>query len=219
MTQAPEDQKHRNNNQMDIFDPEVAMRLKVLVVGCGGIGSTATYFLAQMGFADITIIDYDDVENHNIASQFYKESDIGSLKVEALKRNILEFTGVEVKAINGKFAPALALWMDIVIVAVDNMAARKEIIEGSKARLATIDGRMSAEALIIYTFTEGEKIIYFANNWFSDDKAEQVKCTEKSISYNCGCVGALIARQCKDVAQGKKAKYEIVFDMANLMLI
>jgi len=45
-----------------------------------------------MGCENITLVDYDEVELHNTASQFYKTSDIGKLKVEALKDNILDFT-------------------------------------------------------------------------------------------------------------------------------
>jgi sulfur carrier protein ThiS adenylyltransferase len=72
--------------------------------------------LAQMGMSDITVIDYDEVENHNLASQLYKETDIGKPKVEALYDNVKEFTGVELSIFNMKFEPFMVADADIVII-------------------------------------------------------------------------------------------------------
>jgi len=42
-----------------------------------------------------------------VATQFYKESQAGTNKIQALKDNIKEFTGVEIEAIDGKFTPEM----------------------------------------------------------------------------------------------------------------
>ena len=92
-----------------------------------------------MGFSDMTVIDFDTVENHNVASQFYKTSQIGLPKVEALAQNVLEFTAVEITAINGRYAPEYTKIADIVILAVDNMEVRRNIVETCEAKMAIID--------------------------------------------------------------------------------
>jgi len=85
--------------------------------------------LAQMGIKNITVIDFDLVENHNLASQLYKESDIGKPKVAALAWNVKEFTGIQITPIMEKFHPLMVKNADIVIIGVDNMATRKEVVE------------------------------------------------------------------------------------------
>ena len=93
----------QHKNQSAIFNPLGVWDKKIVIIWAGWVGSTSAYYIAQMWCNNITIIDYDEVELHNTASQFYKQSDIGKMKVEALKENIRDFTGVEVTSINDKY--------------------------------------------------------------------------------------------------------------------
>ena len=63
----------------------------IVIVGAGGSYSLATS-LARTGIGKLTVLDFDIVEETNIVRQGYKQSDIGTFKVEAL--------GVEVQSIN-----------------------------------------------------------------------------------------------------------------------
>lgn len=59
---------------------------KILVLGAGGMGSTTAYLLAQFGFKDLTIVDFDIVEKSDIEKMIvYKKHDLGKLKIDALK--------------------------------------------------------------------------------------------------------------------------------------
>jgi len=63
---------------------------KVIVVGCGGLGSAAAVYLAASGIGSIHLVDYDSVEASNLHRQvFYKTMDIGRSKAEVLKDHIL----------------------------------------------------------------------------------------------------------------------------------
>ena len=63
---------------------------KVIVVGCGGLGSAAAVYLAASGIGSIHLADYDSVEASNLHRQvFYKTLDIGRSKAEVLKDHIL----------------------------------------------------------------------------------------------------------------------------------
>ena len=63
----------------------------IVIVGAGGSYSLATS-LARTGIGKLTVLDFDIVEETNIVRQGYKQSDIGTFKVDAL--------GVEVQSIN-----------------------------------------------------------------------------------------------------------------------
>jgi len=57
---------------------------KVVILGCGGLGSWAACGLVCAGIGDVTLIDDDTVELSNLNRQLlFKESDIGTPKVEA----------------------------------------------------------------------------------------------------------------------------------------
>lgn len=78
----------------------------VLVVGCGGIGSSVAMLLAGAGVKKLTIIDGDTIEASNLNRQlFWTKSDIGSLKVSTLEKRIAErFDGCSVEAISSKIS-------------------------------------------------------------------------------------------------------------------
>ncbi len=65
---------------------------RICVLGCGGLGTHILYELAAVGAKHLTILDFDKIELSNLNRQIlYKESDIGSVKVETAKRRLLEF--------------------------------------------------------------------------------------------------------------------------------
>ena len=65
--------------------------LKVLILGVGGVGGSATEALARMGINDITLVDYDKIDITNINRQVIAtHSTIGRLKVDVFKERILD---------------------------------------------------------------------------------------------------------------------------------
>lgn len=65
-------------------------KAKVLVLGCGGIGSLAAMNLAASYVSEISIVDPDVIEESNLNRQFFwRRSDIGQKKVDILKNEII----------------------------------------------------------------------------------------------------------------------------------
>ena len=68
---------------------QLLLQTKVIVVGCGGLGSVAAVYLAASGIGTIHLVDYDVVDTSNLHRQvFYKTKDIGKSKAEILKYHI-----------------------------------------------------------------------------------------------------------------------------------
>jgi molybdopterin-synthase adenylyltransferase len=62
---------------------------RVLVIGAGGLGSPAAYYLAAAGIGTLGIIDPDKVELSNLQRQIlHGSSDIGRPKVESAKNKL-----------------------------------------------------------------------------------------------------------------------------------
>lgn len=127
----------------EFFKPESACRIHI--VGCGSVGSTIAENLARCGVTKMTLYDFDKVESHNIVNQMFRQSDVGRLKVEALRDLILEINPDAKKDLvikpNG--------WKDelmsgIIVLAVDNIELRKQIVRshwGSTFVMAMFDVR------------------------------------------------------------------------------
>jgi len=66
---------------------------KIGIAGCGGLGSNCAMNLVRCGFRVLTLCDFDRVEAKNLNRQFYFTDQIGSLKAEALRDNLLKISG------------------------------------------------------------------------------------------------------------------------------
>lgn len=62
---------------------------KIAIAGLGGLGSNIAVSLARMGVGYLKLIDYDVVEPSNLNRQQYFTHQIGMLKTDALKENLL----------------------------------------------------------------------------------------------------------------------------------
>ena len=62
---------------------------RVLLLGAGGLGSPAAYYLAAAGIGNLGIVDFDQVELSNLQRQIIHSTErIGMLKTESAKKTI-----------------------------------------------------------------------------------------------------------------------------------
>ena len=78
---------------------------KILLIGAGTLGSAVAEIIARSGLVDITVVDNDKLEPHNLARHLLGGESIGSSKSESLAEylNALFAEGKPVKAINENF--------------------------------------------------------------------------------------------------------------------
>lgn len=126
---------------------EKLSKVKILIIGCGGLGSNIAVMLVRSGVKNLTIVDFDKVDVSNLNRQNYFFYQTGQEKVSALK-DILEKINpyVAVKALNMKIDELniddLILQHDIIVEAVDNeltkmLIFRKAHEHGKKVVLAS----------------------------------------------------------------------------------
>ena len=102
----------------------------VLVVGAGGLGSVALYYLAAAGVGRLGIVDHDQVSLSNLQRQIlYTTADLGEKKVNAATLR-LQALNPEVHLIkhhleiNADNARSIISDYDVVVDAVDNLPSR-----------------------------------------------------------------------------------------------
>ena len=103
--------------------------LPVTLCGAGAIGSLLADNLVRQGVRQLRVIDRDRIEEHNVGTQLYGESDIGGWKVEVLRQRLFRATGIEIdaerKELTEKNARHLLSGAGLVIDAFDNSASRR----------------------------------------------------------------------------------------------
>ena len=110
---------------------EVLARLatmRITLCGAGALGSNLADTLVRQGAAALRAIDHDRVEEHNVSTQLYTQTDIGAWKVEALRKQLFRATGIEIDAVRRELTEANARNLlkesDLIVDCFDNSAAR-----------------------------------------------------------------------------------------------
>ncbi len=102
--------------------------LRVALCGAGALGSNLADNLTRQGFSRLRVIDHDRVEDHNVSTQLYGESEVGLWKVEALRNRIFRSVGIEIEPVRKQLtadnARILLKDVDLVIDTFDNSASR-----------------------------------------------------------------------------------------------
>lgn len=188
--------------QLDIVPVDI-LGTPITIIGAGAIGSWTTLALAKMGFENLEVWDFDEVDTVNLNSQFFKQKDVGKTKIGALRDLVEEFTGVSipyrVRPYEGGVFPG------IVISAVDSMAVRQLIWDNHKLKApmtrAIIDPRMGAETALLYVVNPmlGVDITSYEKSLYSDSEAVQERCTAKATIYTANMLSGLVCKAVKDV--------------------
>lgn len=105
----------------------------VLIVGAGGLGSPAAFYLAAAGVGTLILADPDEVDRSNLQRQIlYAEADVGYPKVEAAATRLSALNPhIIVSGVPEAFGPgnadAMVRDVDLVLDGTDNFAVRYEV--------------------------------------------------------------------------------------------
>jgi sulfur-carrier protein adenylyltransferase/sulfurtransferase len=103
---------------------------RVLVVGCGGLGSPVIAYLAAAGIGTLRVVDFDRVDVSNLQRQvIHKTSDVGREKVESAKAFVAGLNPnvtveAHVRRVDESNAAALFSQVDVVVDGSDSIETR-----------------------------------------------------------------------------------------------
>jgi len=143
-TRLSTDQIERYSRQIMVPDlgGKTQLRLRqarVLVIGAGGLGSPAAFYLAAAGIGTLGIIDPDKVELSNLQRQVIHATDaVGTAKTESAKAAIARINphvAVELHEfrLTSENAAALIARYDIVVDGSDNFDTRYLVADACAA--------------------------------------------------------------------------------------
>jgi len=189
-----------NNNrfarQEGLVPRERLEGLAISVIGVGAIGRQVALQLASLGARQITLVDFDEVEEVNLTTQGYLWEDLGKSKVLATAQAISRIdSSMEVSQICARYRPGLPVG-DAIFCCVDSISARGAIWR-SAGRNAQfwVDGRMLGEVMRVLTVTGNDGREYYPTTLFAQTEAMTGSCTTRGVIYTAAIAAGLMMGQ------------------------
>lgn len=177
--------------------PEAREKLsskKILILGCGGIGTHMAWHMTALGVKSITLVDFDTVEESNLNRQLlFDRNDIGLIKADVLKLKLEAINpDIEIKTICTKISSeeeleniCLTDKYDLIIKALDSPAQFPDWLDSvaRKHSLVYIAGITMRENILVGpTFIPGQSSYGWSELMnVKDEGAEKIYGTSPSL--------------------------------------
>ena len=119
----------------EFFNPEDCTE-RIHLIGCGSVGSAVAELLARFGLTNVSLYDFDVVEEHNLANQMFTTKNLYKPKIEGVYERWIDINPEASKSLklysNGWDGNKLSGY---VFLCVDNIELRKRIVEENKYNL------------------------------------------------------------------------------------
>ncbi len=201
--------------QESILSSDLREDKHAMIIGIGAVGRQIAILLAAMGIPRLTLIDFDEVEEVNLASQSYWPSDIGNAKVYATASLIKQLNPLV--DVDTYFRP----WepddhqspIDATFSAVDTMKARTQIWARAKHSTGFWgDTRVAGEQMRILTSSSPHDNRY-RNTLFPDSEAIQGPCTGQMTLYAASMAAAAVVGQFTSWLRGYETEADTLINM------
>ncbi|WP_153445592.1 HesA/MoeB/ThiF family protein [Vibrio algicola] len=168
---------------------ELLLASKVLIVGCGGLGSSVALYLASAGVGQLVVADGDSVESSNLQRQvIYRESDIGVNKAKSTVHQIKQLDSQsKIRAVESFLQDERlkleVMMADVVLDCSDNFPTRQAV---NKACVESGTPLISGSAigwvgqLMTFDFRQSKQPCYHCAVPYQDNSAG-LKCSENGV--------------------------------------
>jgi sulfur carrier protein ThiS adenylyltransferase len=196
MVTPTQDANERYSRQRDLVPPERLAACKATVIGVGAIGRQVALQLTAMGIPWLQLVDFDSVEESNLASQGYLQDDLGRPKVEATADLCHQVNHMlEIHSLNTRFRRSMEIG-NVVFCAVDKIDVRRLIWEAVKDKIDFwADGRMSAEVIRVLVAHDPVSRKHYPTTLFAAEEAFTGSCTAKTTIYCANIAAGLMLAQ------------------------
>jgi len=218
MTESHEIQSLRYSRHLGLDDftqqsQEKLSAASVLIIGVGGLGTTASLFLANSGIGNIILNDYDSVDITNLPRQIlFNSDDLGKNKAEIAKKKLMQFNpNISVEALTEKLQEnkleEINLVVDVVLDCTDNLQSRLLINKVCiKSKKPLISGAAIRYEGHIAVFRNDIAIKSCYNCLYQQEDENTEDCEGSGIMAPvAGLVGTVIATEAIKILVGKES--------------
>lgn len=199
---------------LDEFGVEAQERIsaaRVMIVGAGGLGSPAAFYLAAAGVGQITLVDDDEVDLSNLQRQILHDSArVGVNKAQSGQQTLQALNPlIQIVPVTDRLDDAdldrLVPQHDMVLDCTDNFATRHAINRAAvKHRVPVVSGagiRFSGQ-ISVYDLRDDEAPCYHCLFPEADDVQELRCATTGVLGPLVGMVGCIQAAEALKVLGG-----------------
>lgn len=214
--------------QRDWLDPTKlsVANAQVWMIGVGGIGTPTALLLAKMGLPRINLVDFDEVERHNLPNQLFPLDSVGQLKTRSARSMLRSLSPSEINAYEGKVTedgmegdmPRLG---GIVISALDSMEARVNLWKQVKRNIGVklfLDARLGGENIVVHAINpmNSEDIARYEETLYTDEDALPDPCTRRSVMDVGFAVASLLGRAVRRHLAGEELDWRVYLNQETL---
>ncbi len=160
---------------LEYFAPYKHVTDRIHVIGVGAIGSTVCELLARLGVTNISIYDFDTVEDYNVCNQTFSTTQVGMSKVDAVY-DLCKAINPEIDITKHEAGYKAQPLNGYVFLCVDSIDLRKKIVEDNKFNdfiKCFLDFRMrleDAQCFMAHDYAGIERLL--ATMDFTDEEAK-----------------------------------------------
>ena len=205
---------------------QTLLRSSILIIGAGGLGSIASLYLTTSGIGQITIVDFDTIDESNLPRQIlFKTDDLGQNKALITKQRLMAYNSdAVINSIDKKLSEdemnKLISQVAMVIDATDNLESRLMINKICyNLRKPLIVGAAIRYEGHVLTLNNAKDQNSCLNCLYSSGDENLEDCEGNGImSPVAGIIGSMMANECIKTLTGisnNKENTMSIFDLKN----
>lgn len=191
---------------------EMMSKFPIMMCGAGAIGSNLVDNLVRQGFKNISVIDFDRVEDGNRHTQIWSSREIGQLKVAALRNRMFEVLNTKITTISKKLDKTNLDLIEpsrLVIDGFDNVHSRRLITDYCKEN--------KIDCLHIGLFKDYAEIIWNETYRVPDD-VKNLDICEYPLARNIILLAVAVATEILITFLGTAVKNSFVITLKDLKI-
>ncbi|WP_353152335.1 molybdopterin-synthase adenylyltransferase MoeB [Herminiimonas fonticola] len=203
--------RHILLDEIDIEGQEKLLAAHALIIGAGGLGSPAAFYLASAGIGTITLVDDDTVDLTNLQRQILHTTErVGQAKVVSGQKTLADINpGIKVVAlqerVTGERLNELVSQASVVLDCSDNFATRHAINRACVAnRVPLVSGAaIKFDGQVSVFDTRNDKAPCYACLFPEDQQFEEVNCGTMGVfAPLVGIIGSTQAAEALKLVAG-----------------
>lgn len=205
----------RYSRQEKIVPQEILQSQQIAIIGVGAVGREVARTLACNGAQNLTIYDFDIVEEHNCATQGYHDADINRPKVECTAEEVRRLNkDINIVAINDRWRPTKDQTFDAAFFCVDSLSMRAKLFSWFSESTSFIgDSRIGGEQIRLLSVTDEASRLHYPTTIGSDETAHSDGCHIPMVKHSANIAASMLVQQYIQHLKGMFTYPERIFSL------
>ena len=205
----------RYSRQSKIVPQLLLESQEIAIIGVGAVGREVVRTLACNGAKNLTIYDFDIVEEHNCTTQGYHEADIGRPKVECTSEEAVRLNkNTKVTSVNDRWRPSKDKRFDAAFFCVDSLSMRAKLFSWFSESASFIgDSRIGGEQIRLLSATDEASRLHYPTTIGKDEDAFADGCHIPMVKHSASIAANMLVQQYIQHLKGMPIYQERIFSL------